>query len=222
MKRAALFLTGRYRPADIPLYKKLCRAAYKIAVDGGVRFFTQSGQKPDLVIGDFDSSTLSAATLKRRFPKAEIVEHPPLKDRTDCHLAVDLCLERKIRQIDIIQPSKGELDHLLGNLMLLEYIRREDIQCKGRLIGPNYEASLIGDEKIRINGCKGWGLSVVPLSKSIRLTSRGVAYPTDRLTVKRGDSRALRNELVANRATVAVEGEAYLIRLKRRQSPGRS
>ena len=220
MKQAALLLTGRYLSRDFSFYRSLCRGKYKIAVDGGVKFFEGSNSKPDMIIGDFDSTRSSPGRLRKKYPKAEIVVYPKDKDRTDCHLAIDLCLERGMRQIDIVQPNLGELDHLLGNLMLLDRInsRANDKRGRGsveaRLIGPKYEVSLIDNRSVRISDRVGWGLSIIPLSKRIKMSVRNLKFPASELAISRGDSRPLRNLVTKKSTEIKIEGQAFMILLK--------
>lgn len=217
MKQAVLFVDGRYLSRDFPLYRSLCRGKFKIAVDGGVRFFEGSRLKPDLIIGDFDSSRTSPERLADKYPKAEIITYPKDKDKTDCHLALDECLGRGTRKIDIVQPSLGELDHLLGNLMLLDHINsraKKNRPVEARLIGPKYEACLIDNRSVRVTDRVGWGLSIISLSKRIKLSARGVKFPASGLVIRRGDSRPLRNLVTKRSAQVRIEGQAFMILLK--------
>ena len=216
-KKAVLFLNGKYSTRDFPLYQSLCRGKLKIAVDGGVSYFNKSKSKPDMIIGDFDSSRISPDKLRTKYPKAEILTYPVEKDKTDIHLAIDICLERGVSKIDIVQPSLGELDHLLGNLMLLTKFKTkpgEKNPVVARLIGPTYEASLLDNRSLRVIDKKGWGLSIIPLSKRIKLSSRGLQYPASEIVVRQGESRSLRNLVTMESAQVTVEGQAFMIVLK--------
>ena len=202
------------------MYKSLARGKTKVAVDGGVRFFINSKTKPDLVIGDFDSTSLSPAQISRKYPKAELIEYPTHKDRTDSQLALETVIDRGAKIIDIIQPSLGELDHLLGNLMLLELVNRKNRSeskrglVEARLLGRNYEARLIEDQSIKITDRIGHRLSIIPLSKRARLSCSGVSYPVSGLTIRRGESRSLRNLVTNKTAEVTVRGTGFLILLK--------
>ena len=217
MKQAILFLNGRYSNRDLPFFHSLCRGRFKVAVDGGVKFFIKSKSTPDMIIGDFDSTRLSPDSLRQKYPGAELFEYPKDKDQTDCHLALDECLKRGIRKIDMVQPSLGELDHLLGNLMLLANVEKRaepNSPVQVRLIGSKYEASLIDNRSVRIADRIGWRLSIIPLSKKIKMTGRGLEYPASELVITRGDSRPLRNRVTSKLARISVEGQAFMILLR--------
>lgn len=214
MRTAALFLNGRYDRRHFSFYKSLCRSAFKVAVDGGYRFFSRSGVKADLLIGDLDSLNVS----KRKIPKQlEVLKFSVEKGQTDAELAILECLKRGYKRIDLIQPSMGSLDHCLGNLMLLEAAHRMPgfKQNSGiRLISRNFEAQMIIDRSLNISGRIGETLSVIPLSDSVRYSCQGLAYGVELVEIRRGETLGLRNKVIASRARVSIEGTAAVILLK--------
>ena len=112
MKDAVIFTNGRYRAADYPFYRLLCKERFCVAADGGYKFFKNAKVGCDLVVGDFDS-------LKRVPEDIETLVFDKHKDKTDTQLALEYCLKNKFSRIDIVDPAIGEPDHFLGNLMLL-------------------------------------------------------------------------------------------------------
>ncbi|MDH3891031.1 MAG: thiamine diphosphokinase [candidate division Zixibacteria bacterium] len=211
MKRWVLFLPGLYRKKQIGFYRKLCGAARLVAVDGGCRFFAASGLTPSLIIGDLDS-VKSIPTQFR--DKAELLRFPVNKDKSDLQLAFEHCLAQKARQIDIVNPSIGQVDHFLGNLMLLGLFNKR-LKSSGdvrvRIVNVDYEILWLHDTKRSIVNCVGDGLSVLPMSASIKLSCRGTEYPAERLRVRRGHTQSLRNRITAKRASIGVEGEALVV-----------
>ena len=204
MKKAILFLRGGYVTRHLGFYKKLCRGRFTVAVDGGFRFFLKGGITPKLLIGDFDSV---GRELARVSPRTEVLEFPPEKDWTDTELAVDYCLEQGCRTIGIVQPSLGEPDHFLANVMLLA---RPGIKADLRLLSPQYEMRCLTNGRWNLSGAAGALVSVLPLSDSIRLTSKGTEYDVVRERIERGSSRATRNRIVASRAAIEVRGRGLV------------
>jgi len=212
MRKCILFLAGRYYARDFVFYRRLARGCFKVAVDGGFRFFARSGLVPDLLIGDLDSLARKPRRLSRR---TEVIVHPVDKDKTDLELALDYCLERGALRVDIVQPGLGEPDHFLANLFLLTravgfaHQRRPRI----RLVGPDYEAHFISDRRVRFLQARGSVVSVIPLSGSIVLTCRGTAFDVNRARIKRGRTRPTRNRITGQAATFEVSGQAFLVRV---------
>ena len=212
MKDCIVFLHGRYERRHDRFYRSLARGKEVVAVDGGYRAVRRIGLVPKLLIGDFDS----LPRVPRRLPKVtEVIAFPKAKDKTDAQLALEYCLEHGVQRVDLVDPSAGDLDHLLGNLFLLTlplstpYKRRT---CRVRIINPRHEVILLADDKTSYVNTAGDGLSVIPISPSIRLTCRGVEYPVERALIRRGQTRSLRNLICASCAMVAVKGQALVVR----------
>lgn len=212
MKKCVLFLTGRYTARDLPLYRKLSRGCFKVAVDGGFRFFLLSGLTPDLLIGDFDSL---GKVSRRLSDRTEVLVFPVDKDKTDCELALDYCLEHGARHVDIVQPSLGDPDHFLANLFLLTRVGTKSAARTPQLglIGPTFEAFFVSDSRIRFSGAKGSTVSIIPVSGSIRLSCRGTAFDVESARIIRGQTRPTRNRLIAAESTFEIAGQAFVIRL---------
>ncbi len=210
MKDAILFLAGRYESKHFSFYKRLARGRFRVAVDGGYRFFVRSHTRADLLIGDFDSLGRLPRT-GRGSPR--ILDFPRAKDQTDTELALDYCLGQRVARIDIVQPAVGEPDHFLANMLLLtRCLGRTSKPPMIRIVGPAYEARYLCDERLVIERAVGSRLSLFPISTSILLTCRGTAYDVRAARIHRGQTRASRNKIVADRAVIEVKGEALLWR----------
>jgi thiamine pyrophosphokinase len=211
MKRFLLFLHGQYPSADVAHYKKLCSGRKLVAVDGGYAFFKRSGLVPHVLIGDFDSLKRIPKDLPR---KTSVIQHPEMKDRTDVELAVDHCLDLGAEEIDIVQPSFGEPDQFVGNMMLpaLYACHKRNPSCVAiSIINRHYEACTICDGRYGIKGHKGDMISLVPLSDQIKVSWSGTEYDIKDAQIKRGASRGLRNRLAGSRAVIRINGLALLI-----------
>ncbi len=209
MPEFILYLHGRYPKKDLPFYKRLARGRTKIAVDGGLKFFINSGIKPDLIIGDFDSVRVNPHKM---YPAARVYTFPIAKNKTDTQLAVEHALKAGASAIDIVEPIFGEADHFAGNLMLLASLveRRAYRKLRLCLVNAGYEVVFINSGLYMIRNAAGDTVSVVPLSPGIRLTCTGTAYPARNLSVRRGETVALRNKIVSARAVFEVRGQAFL------------
>jgi len=183
---------------------------YVVAVDGGYWFCKKLGVIPDLLIGDFDSIVPFPKSLPQ---KTQIFPLPREKDMTDTHAALVYCLKSGTQHIDIIMPGVGEPDHFVANLFLLvlsdSFGTKRTRPCI-RLVNPGHEIVYLRDESYTIQNAIGNSVSVVPLLNTIRLTSTGSAYDVSDLLVKRGETRAVRNEIRRKTAVFTVKGQALL------------
>jgi len=208
-----LFLHHRYQARDNAFHLDLLRGKTTVAVDGGIRFFRKNKIKPDILIGDFDS----APRLSEKYLESiEVITHPTRKDKTDCHLALELALARGAREIIICgAASETELDHTLGNVMLLElvhrYNKKHDRSAIARLVSPNWTAQLVVNDTITVTGRPDDYLSLIPLSAGCRVDYSGLDYPapSGRLTV--GESLTLRNRFVSRAVRVIIQGHLLVI-----------
>jgi thiamine pyrophosphokinase len=215
MSAFVLFLHGRYAKTDLRFYRQVAKGKTKVAVDGGLEFFLRSGMKPDLIVGDFDSLTSDPL---RKFPHTDVITYPVEKDTTDAQLAVAYAIKAGATSIDIVQPSFGEADHFTGNLMLLASLveKRRARKLKLRLVNARYEIVFLSNDSWSVAGAQGDTVSVVPLSPSITLTCTGAAYLAEKLTVRRGDTIALRNRIISGTAKFTVKGQAFIFHQIRR------
>ena len=96
---------------------------YVIACDGGWRHLEKLGRKPDLVVGDFDSS---------QPPQLEqVVVLPTEKDDTDTHYAARLALERGARQVLMLGALGGaRMEHTLANIGTALWLQKQGCQAE--------------------------------------------------------------------------------------------
>jgi thiamine pyrophosphokinase len=207
MKEIVLFLSGRYTTEDIRVFRTLCRGKYKIAVDGGYRFFKKANIVPDLLIGDFDSI---GSTIKSISPRTKVISFPKEKNATDSELAFEHAISMNPKRIDIVQPGIGEADHFAGNLMMLTLAGSvgSEKRPKVRIINRKVEILYVKDSSVTIAGKKNDKVSVLPLSSKIRMTTQGLKFRTSDTLIRRGRTHGLRNELTGSRARVTIKGEA--------------
>ena len=202
--RAYIYTGGPIDPAHItehPAGEDLV-----IAADSGWDNARLLGEKPSILMGDFDS------IREGKLPEGpEIYRVPAEKDLTDTQLAVELALSRGATELFLIGGLSGRLDHTLSNLGLLEHLHAlgvhavmTDGQSRVRFIRNGstliargaftYLSLLAADEVAKgvdVEGCK---------------------YPLKNARIKRGHQFAVSNELVGNCAFVAVrKGGLFVI-----------
>ena len=210
-KGCVLFLPGRYTDKSLAYYQSLCKGRLMVAVDAGFRFFDKVDIAPDVLLGDFDSLRHIPKQLPR---KTTVVEFPSAKDKTDTHLGLEYCLERKAPQIDIVQPSIGEPDHFVCNLMLLSDIvpTSGKYRPEVRILSSTCEVRLLCDGALRIDQAWGDRVSVIPISERMTYTCRGTVFDVTDIRVLRGETIAARNRIAGERAEFSVDGKAWVFR----------
>ncbi len=128
-----------------PVY--LRKNAYIIAADGGNERLGKLGICPDLIIGDFDSSS-SVPSFDN------VIKFPKEKDDTDTMLAIKKALSLGFKKIYISGGLGGRLDHTLANIQSLCYAL--DNGALAFLCGENETVFVLSNGKTGFScRCKG-------------------------------------------------------------------
>ena len=123
-----------------------------IAADAGYLNVQKAGLRPDVIIGDFDSS-------EKPNTDTPIETFPILKDDTDTMLAIKYGLNSGYKRFAIYGGLGGErTDHTIANIQSLAYI--VDHGGEGFLVGENETFTLIRNSSITLHSEKGKTLSV--------------------------------------------------------------
>ncbi|HWR82595.1 MAG TPA: thiamine diphosphokinase [Candidatus Deferrimicrobium sp.] len=216
--RYTVFTHGVYASRHLDFYRRLCRHRVTVAANGGLRFFVKAGLIPDLIIGDMDSIEKAP---KRMFRQSRLVLFPARKDKTDLHLALEHCLAEGGDDIDVVMPTLGEPDHFLGNMMLMHLLgnrKRAVPHMSVRFLSHNLEIVYARNRAVTFLRSRGDIVSVMPLSNYILLSCRGTAYDVTRARIPLGDTRGLRNRIVASKAVFRVTGNGLVIRQASRRT----
>ena len=196
--KAYLFLNGD-PPRRLPEKDRL-----SVCADGAYTYLAARNYLPDVVLGDFDSVSLTAVD-----PAVEIVRFPVEKDYTDGHLAVRLLAERGCTELEIYGAFGGSRpDHALCNYSLLAYARELGMQAvladdayTVRLLTGTYSAT----------AAKGAVVSLVPFSDEIHiLYTKGLKYVAEGLTVDKTHIVSVSNAALGGMFSVSVTGSALL------------
>ena len=116
--------------------------ALYIAADRGLVLLRGNGIEPDLVIGDFDSTSYPQDVSPER-----IVKLPVEKDDTDTMFAVKKALSMGCDDIELYGCTGGRLSHTIANIQTLRYIREHG--ASGRIISDDSVVMLISSGETR-------------------------------------------------------------------------
>ena len=158
-----------------------------IACDKGVKYATQCGITPNLIVGDFDSFHGDLPT------EVEIKHLPTEKDDTDTMSAVREAIAMGFDEIVLYCALGGRLDHLFANIQTLAFISEQG--ATARIIDRDTEIIAFSHATIKVSERKGWSLSVFSLSDRCEDVSiHGAKYCLD-------------NAVVSNRFPIGVSNE---------------
>lgn len=177
---------------------------FLLCADGGYKYAEAIGRKPDLLIGDFDSSEKPESSY-------EIISFPPEKDDTDSFLALKIGIDRGFTDFLLLCGIGGRIDHTLANLALFPFAISKGVTLK--IADEQNVLETIRDESREIKKRKqGENLSVFPLGGyAYGVTLKGVKYPLSEYTMEPVCPLGVSNEIIGDVADVSVRKGTLLI-----------
>jgi len=113
--------------------------SFVIAADSGYVHCLKAGIRPDLIIGDFDSSPQPDVDV-------ELIKLPVEKNDTDTFYCVKEAISRGYNSIEIFCALGNRVDHTYSNLLCLEYCLQNKIRAE--IINSKNKIFLINDSVV--------------------------------------------------------------------------
>ena len=196
-ERAYIYTGGRVYLEDVT--ERPEEGDFVIAADSGYRVAEAFGVRVDVLVGDFDSLG------EPRVPEGcELIRVPAEKNSTDTHLAVEIALERGVREIVIIGGLEGRLDHTLSSVAILEDLTARRVHAiltsgRSRVRFLRNGGAIIARSAYRY-------LSLVAADPTVKgVTVEGCKYPLKNARLTRRFQYAVSNEIEGNCALVEVK-----------------
>ena len=201
-----LILTGGYIDDDFAeLYIKNYRPHYIIAADRGMEFCRRRGIVPDCIVGDFDSANEETVAYFHQIPQIIWKQFCPKKDETDTELALMTAFEHQASEIHLVGATGTRLDHVLGNIRLLQKALMRDIPAY--IIDTNNRISLTdGVKKIEKKEQYGKYVSILPFGTTVKnITLKGLLYPLEHARLYNDNTLGISNEITEDTAVIELE-----------------
>ena len=202
MSRAVIVSGGGME--DYTFYQsKLRPDDYIICADGGFRHLCAMQRKPDVFLGDFDSSARAEVLAHPLMQDVPVLAFARMKNETDTHNAVLHALENGYQNIMMLGCAGTRLDHTLANLFLLKYIRQQG--GNGVVLTEHNEVQ-VTDSRLQITQISGYHLSLIAMSEQVTgLTTNGLLYPLHDFTLCQETTRGISNEFTQPQASVSIK-----------------
>ena len=181
--------------------------SHVIAADAGYKRLAGIGVKPDVLIGDFDSS-------ERPMTDIPTITHPCEKDDTDTGLSAEYAYELGCRDISIYCASGGRPDHEYANYQLLTSLARRG--CKAVMYGTDFDIyALHGtpDAPAHLTFEAGYGILSVFCAgeKAEGVTLRGLKYTLEGHTLTCDYALGVSNERTGEEAFIEVKNGTLIV-----------
>ena len=178
---------------------------FVIAVDGGFASLEAIGREADMAIGDFDS--LGYVPRCRR-----VSRHPVKKDKSDMELAMEKAVFWDNQELFVYGALAKRLDHTIANLQLFARYSEQGATVTG--VGDAFAVRFVTGPDVFLlpEGLGAGTVSVFSASDVARgVIESGLEYSVNDETLTNRTTRGLSNELMGERATVAVEEGTLMV-----------
>lgn len=172
-----------------------------IAADGGLTHLQKISQKPDLILGDFDSLGYA--------PNGASV-FPVEKDDTDSMLAVRRGLELGYRRFILYGALDGpRLDHTVANFQTLQFLA--DHGANGYLVGFDTAVTVVKDGSICFPARAEGIISLFCLGSDAKdVTIEGLKYTMTNGTLTAGFPLGVSNHFIGKKSRISVHNGSLL------------
>lgn len=202
MKKAVIIAGGRIDSAFCQLYKKKISPDMQIAVDAGMRYFYEMQEKPEYIIGDFDSVEKEILAYFENQEDIQWIRLIPEKDDTDTEAAIRYAIKAGCEEIHLLGATGSRLDHVLGNIQLLGIGLKENVQIF--MADANNRIRMI-DKGIQITKKEQYGkyVSLIPFSPMVKgVTLTGMKYALQAHDLVCYNSLGISNEIMEDVAEI--------------------
>lgn len=182
-------------------------ADYIICADGGTKHAYKMGIKPDLIIGDFDSSNkVYIEYYKTLGIKCE--KYPIEKDKSDSHICILKALEFS-DEIVLMGATGSRLDHTLANISLLKLGVDKGVKI---YIADKQNKIYLINKNITIRGKPGEYFSVIPLTQRVEgISISGAKYDLNDAVMEIGNPYGTSNEFREENVEIKIKNGYLLV-----------
>jgi len=194
--------------SDPAFYKPLFRQDdLVICADSGYLHCNTLGITPDLIIGDFDSGSLSGVPAG-----VPVTKLPVEKDQTDLHACICYAMEQGATEILLFGARGTRLDHSLAAISLVYMGLMQGVTI--RTVDEHNEMFMFRDTA-EIPKKEGYKLSLLPITPVRGIYAEGVYYPLNGQAMDWGNPYGVSNEFTAEVAKIRVESGVLMAILSR-------
>lgn len=171
--KTVILANGAFPTHQVPL-AALHEATMIVCCDGAAEKLVAHGLNPGIIIGDLDSVPLA---IREKY--AEIMVQDSDQETNDLTKAVNWCVNAGISQVTILGATGIREDHTLGNISLLaDYSKIIDA-----VMLTDTGTFRVYNGSVTIGSRPGQQVSLFSIDPTLQVTSSGLKYPLDGLTL---------------------------------------
>lgn len=208
-KRAIIF-GGNLEEINPEIINNIKADDYIVCADKGYEFVIKNKITPNLIVGDFDSS------IYPDFLNCEIIKLPKVKDDTDLHYAVKICLERNIKNYILTGVTGGRLDQTFASINTLNFMSKNGANAK--ISDYNSEVFITSDFLSLNKPDYSCYFSIFPLEdRAEDISLSGGIYELDNDILTNSFPVGVSNEFESNIVNISVKKGTLLVMIIRKR-----
>jgi len=190
---------------DFPVENYIRDTDFIICADKGWQNAVTHGIKPNMIVGDFDSSP------KPENIDADITVLPVIKDDTDTYYVARYVVENGFTDVLLRGVIGGRrFEHTMANIQTLLYLAKNRVNATA--IDRYSQVMVIYNGKISLPDMNGRFFSLFSLGdKAEGVSIKGAKYPLDNYTVTNFYPIGVSNEFIGETVDISVEKGALLL-----------
>ncbi len=206
----ALVVCNGEPPDSSHLVARARKASLVVAADGGIMPLMNARIKPDVLIGDLDSSLAP-------YPDGIKVILDPDQETNDLEKALSYVLSSEFKNVLVLGATGLRLDQTLKNLSVLvrfhdkfDRIQFEDLLCHIRVANKNTDLSLP----------VGTDISLFPISGKVDgIVTQGLMYPLLNESLENGVRDGSSNVVIDSPVSIQYESGSLLLIINHHMFP---
>ena len=194
-------IIGNGKPPRKSVIEYLQNEGYStiICADGGANSAKQLGITPDYIIGDLDS--ISAKSLIYYKNKSKIIRIKRQND-TDIEKCLKFAIRKGIKEAIMTGVTGDRLDHTFCNLgIVLKFFDKIGIKI---IAEKSLLTAYTGNAKIKT--IPGEIVSLYGFNERTKITSRGLKYPLNKVSLPFGKKESTSNVALSNIVNLKITG----------------
>ena len=176
-----------------------------IGVDNGAMHLFNRSLTPTTVLGDLDS--IESSLLKKiKIMDIDLINYETDKDKTDFELSLNNIDNPKEKNIYLIGGEGGEVDHLFSIFsLIINYEFAENLTWFYK------DKTIIFKANVSIKMELGSNFSIIPITQLESLTITGAKWDVNKIDVKPGSTKTLRNISISDEVTINCEDGLFSV-----------
>ena len=170
-----------------------------ICTDGAADKLIDSGKNPDIIIGDFDSTS-----IKGKDRTGKWIETPD-QNKTDLEKTFEWCIMNNIKKIVLLGSSGKREDHTIGNLFTIAKYH-DEIKCE---IITNHAKIICVSGENYIFADTNQNISIIATEPIERITLDGLQYNIKNESLL-PSTRAISNKAISDKFYLESTGKVLV------------